>query len=361
MKFLNLLFLGKVFLIIGMLNLYADVSIEDLKTVYEKRLDEISTTYEANMKSTMLAYKKYLSDLAVSLQKQGDLDGLLAVKAESKKFESSENDSLSNVVSEVAFLQRAQIELKKRLDAIAEEKCSGIYNLWQQYDRVLDNRQKEMTKENDLAAALAVRDERQRVSDSDVVSRAKQFMLEAQKETLETTNSANAEVESSNVASFSTSVLEGFSRIINSSKAFKYTTYTGEMTQSFVAYSQKDAFVEWETAKVPSNFVPKEVKFMWAGESNTAQSNFNLTFNGKHKFDLKGKKRGEIWECSGEGMKLEFKGIKSFKGIFTLTVPSSYVTKGNRQRIRIESLDTSDKVQWFMLYDFQNLTNDQKK
>ncbi|MDA3924614.1 MAG: hypothetical protein PF904_07945 [Kiritimatiellae bacterium] len=348
MKICKILCVVKIVVILSM-NLYAAGSLDDLRTTYEKHLAMINSQCDAKNKLIMDVYITDLKDLGKSLQQQGKLDELLIVKDEIKRAEQLTSVHPSNMVSEVSIVYDLQKKVNKSLMSILLDRNAKIYKLWMQYDKVLGTKQKKMTVDNKLEQAIVVREERRRVSESAIVKKAKQVLEEAQN------NPSKAVTEN---VSFSVPVLEGFNRIVDSSKACPYTTYTGERTQVYIAYSEKGDFVEWETSSVPSNFMAKEVKFMWAGENYMSRGDFLLIFNGEHEMPLEGDLRGNLWECSGSGMKLGFKIIKHPKGVFTLAVPSSYVKKGAKQTIRVQSESAVENKCWFMLYDLKELPDE---
>ncbi|MDA3924620.1 MAG: hypothetical protein PF904_07980 [Kiritimatiellae bacterium] len=329
------------------------LDLNSYRAVYEKRLNAINDNYAVERTVVLKQYKAELDDLDLKLRKSGKLDGVLEVREEVKRFMEEQSLPFAEDVSEnrmLADIQNLTLKVNEDLKSTRDLK---IYELWKQYDAALDKHQRELTVRNKLQEAVAVRSERERVKESDLIKDACKSAVES------VTKPAVKKTEPMGLLKKDLEI-EGFDKA-EASNSGLYTTYRGSRSGAFWAYSEKGEYVEWETAKVPSNIMARKVQFIWAGEQNTEQGQFALSFNGEHLFDLKFKKRGDLSECFSSGAALEFKSVNGGKGLFRLSVPLSMVDKGKKQTVRVESQSSAPVKCWFMLYGFDDLKDEFQK
>jgi len=127
----------------------------NLKTAYTASLTRIQAEADVALAELAVGYAGALKKLESSLQSKGDLDGVLAVRAERELFEKSgalgDHELPSLALVRARFLAaRAPIDAKEAAD-------TG--KLTESYVRQLSALQVSLTKSGDLPAAVAVKEE----------------------------------------------------------------------------------------------------------------------------------------------------------------------------------------------------------
>lgn len=132
------------------------------------------------MSDLQKAYREALARLQKSYSKEGNLDSLLAVKRESEKFAESpvipsapDGKALDRVQSLQAALIRKAAEAKRR-------RSTSLIALTDLYDDALEDMQKDLTRQHKIEDALAVKEERNRVTESERVKAAYELAAESE-------------------------------------------------------------------------------------------------------------------------------------------------------------------------------------
>lgn len=118
-------------------------------------------------------YLKELRALETKVQAQANLEGLIAVKKEISRFETSHNIPEESVVVSPAALHTLQQKYRKMGGGLDIEKCRGIVSLVKKYVVHLEALKTGLTKSGDVGGALAAKAEIERVNTSELVINAK--------------------------------------------------------------------------------------------------------------------------------------------------------------------------------------------
>lgn len=159
-----LLFPG-FFLLVGVL--HADESWAQKKLLYEDRVTKAQTGYQMQMENLAEKYSAALERASEQLQSSGELEALMAVKTELRRF--SENrfvpDAEDDRLQEKVKSLRGLYLKSSRKSKIARDK--NIRELTLAYLAYLEGLQKSLTREGKLEDAMAVSGEKSRVKTSE--------------------------------------------------------------------------------------------------------------------------------------------------------------------------------------------------
>lgn len=165
-----LLRVSLVFLL-SSLRLAGAETVEDLRSIYEKNSNSIQDSYLAQSLQLMQDYGRALDDLEKRVQKQGDLQSVLAMRAEKKRFETEKTYGTppeKGATSSIALLQG---RFQKAAIEIEMNKNGQIISLVDKYVRKLMSIERELTVAGKIDEAVKMQDERKRImEDAEVVS-----------------------------------------------------------------------------------------------------------------------------------------------------------------------------------------------
>jgi hypothetical protein len=120
-------------------------------------------------------YIQKLRELHDRKKEQGDLEGVIAVANEIKRFQ-QEGAISEEELTGFLDIKRLQGSYTKQADTLERTKAKRILTLSAQYDRALGRLQRNFVKSNKIDAARTVQDERRRVASSEAVASAKTIL-----------------------------------------------------------------------------------------------------------------------------------------------------------------------------------------
>ena len=144
-------------------------SLDSLKVVYEQATAKIESDYEQGVSALDTRYPQDLNALKARVQQAGDLNGVMAVDAEIRRFETERNipdAAAPGMPDNLLALQVAQREARAALDRDRNTKTVALVKL---YLRRLEEAKKSLTMAGKLDEALAVNAEIDRVKSNPAV------------------------------------------------------------------------------------------------------------------------------------------------------------------------------------------------
>jgi len=144
--------------------LAADKTLADYQSVFETEMRKIETQHQDSRTNTVVAYGKELQSIKESLQKKGDLDGLIAAKKEIARFETEKTvpeTDVPNLLKPIAALRKATFE---NLASADQAKNKNIANLIKRYRSPLEDLKKNLVRQDNLDEAQKVAAEIERIS-----------------------------------------------------------------------------------------------------------------------------------------------------------------------------------------------------
>ena len=158
----------------------ASASASDLKTykaIYDKELETIVLAHGMQMTELGRGYANALEGLLVKVRRAGDLDKTTAVMNEIARF--VKEKGVPEKPSALLDIQRFQSHYIKQAAAHDAQKAQKVVVLTSKYDGVLDRLQRELVSAGNLDEAMAIKEERDRVAGSEIVSAAKKTVMSA--------------------------------------------------------------------------------------------------------------------------------------------------------------------------------------
>ena len=150
--------------------------IKTLKAKYEQGLAAIQGETNKALTNSVQGYADALKALGQKLQGAGDLDGMLAVKKESERFEKEKTIPESAVVADCVALRDLQTKWQKMPDTIDVNKSKKIVTLSKGHIAALEEVKKQLTMQGKVEEAVVVKDEIERARTSADVTAA-EFVL----------------------------------------------------------------------------------------------------------------------------------------------------------------------------------------
>jgi len=150
--------------------------IKTLKVKYEQGLAAIQEDTNKALANSVQGYADALKALGRKLQGAGDLDGMLAVKKESERFEKEKAIPESAVVADCVALKDLQLRWQKMPDAIDVSKSKKIVTLSGSHIAALEELKKQLTMQGQVDEAVEAKNEIERVRTSAEVTAA-EFVL----------------------------------------------------------------------------------------------------------------------------------------------------------------------------------------
>ncbi len=153
-------------------------SLTSMKAVYERGIKRIEDEYAEKSAAWSDEYVKALRALKTRMQKAGDLDGWEFVGSEMERFVKSRTIADSDIVRSSPALLAIQTKYGKLPSILDEKKSAAILDLTKLYLGHLKKLRTDLTKRGDVAQALLVKSEAERVRESGPVSAAVFAMAE---------------------------------------------------------------------------------------------------------------------------------------------------------------------------------------
>ncbi len=161
-------------------------------------------------------------------------------------------------------------------------------------------------------------------------------------------------------ANWPSSFFMGWERSIKGG-GFGYHSPEPEVKSSLLVRSEDSTrYIEWETEKIPSGLNTGHVQFVWMFgiDANPVGHSYKLFLNGRYclTFENPPVSEKKTWTLPGpQGTTLTFRTTMIDKyddpmGYAILSVPSSYIKKGERQTVRICGESAGSRT-WYMTFE----------
>jgi hypothetical protein len=136
---------------------------DDLKGQYEKAVTQIEGTDHGKAQDALVAYGKGLDATLASIQKQGNLDALLLVQAEKRRFDSEKTVPDVTGEAERAGIDRLAGDYKKAVDYAHASRAKAMLALNQRYEPLLVGLVKKLVQADEIEQATKVNEELKRI------------------------------------------------------------------------------------------------------------------------------------------------------------------------------------------------------
>lgn len=141
--------------------------------IYAQHLEKYQADTAQELKAWPQEYMAKIEAFRESVKKKGDLDGVTATDAEIERFQEAQDIGDGDVVATPAALAEIQRKFQGVQRSIIRDKNRNILNLTEQYAKRLTQIEVELTKQERIEDALAVRAEKNRLLKGPVLSAAK--------------------------------------------------------------------------------------------------------------------------------------------------------------------------------------------
>lgn len=158
----------------------AEVGIERMRDIYEKELTKIEESQRKELGALQDQHAKAMSALAEKMQNAGQLDPFLAIQKEHKRFIQEKVVDDVDMGHGVVGLRKLQASYLASLVRMPLSKAEKVINLVQQYSKTLSDLQKTYTKNNRIADAIQVKDERDAIENKPEVMEARFVIADAE-------------------------------------------------------------------------------------------------------------------------------------------------------------------------------------
>ena len=155
-------------------------AIDKYRQKYEQSLKAIDVAYGKFMAAWPAKYVKALESIEQSMTKAGDLDGILAVRAEKTRFGNDKEIPEDAIVDTPVTLKKLQIRARQEPERLANKRSRKIVGLTEDYIKTLGARQKTWTTQSKVEDAIQARDEIKRVKGTDTYTSARFVVAEAE-------------------------------------------------------------------------------------------------------------------------------------------------------------------------------------
>ena len=149
---------------------------------------------------------------------------------------------------------------------------------------------------------------------------------------------------------------EGFQKNIGGNE-FTYSSFRNDVTDALITRCTDGKMaIEWETAKVPTNWSQNEAGFLWiaAFDLTSERYIFDLSLNGVKRFEIPTTTK-KNWEIKTEdGGRLSFVTVETDQhgdahGYMSLVAPKSWIKAGEAQQIKIVGREAGSNT-WLIIY-----------
>ena len=164
---------GCALLIITSLCASASEVVEQARTSYENALKKIEAQYTHRITIWPDEYLKQVGTLADTLQKQGNLEGVLIVRNEMTRFNGNKTIPESALSADSDDLKAIQVRFNTLKEKFSTEKHQSVLALAGKYEAHLKAKQAELTRADRMDDAIACRDEIARLQDAPEITAAR--------------------------------------------------------------------------------------------------------------------------------------------------------------------------------------------
>ena len=141
--------------------------LETYSTIYDKQLAGIVVQHLANLIKLNESYAASLNSLCERTTDVGDLDTTQAVMAEIVRFTAENTVSKNQAMRSVAEIKRLQLGYLQSVDDMELGRAREVVSLTSRYDAALGRLQIALTRQKKIDDAIAVKDERKVVAESE--------------------------------------------------------------------------------------------------------------------------------------------------------------------------------------------------
>ena len=145
-------------------------NLESAKKEYDSAISAANRYCRNKAQALGREYAKTLNKLQDNAQAKGDLDSVMAIKAEKDRYRKEGTVTESDLSSSSAALKSVQIQFLKASIGFEIDKNERIVSITKTHEAVLAALEKELTKQGNFDEAVKVRDEREKISSSPVIS-----------------------------------------------------------------------------------------------------------------------------------------------------------------------------------------------
>ena len=329
------------------------MTLETLQSAFSSKEVEIEAAFVKASSEALNTYGKAIEPARKERKNAGDLDAVLALDAELKRFAA---DRTIPAADKMPAAMAGEVATYRKSIANAEaartNQRAGILNT---YVKSLDSLVKRLTQQDKLDDAKAAKAEKDRAALmlADTSTRTP-TSVKTPRNTADTqrpqTTQDTAPIR-----------IEGFAELTSSSYSGMYPNLRGAETMSYWAYaSGENQHLEWQTAKLPRFITASRVAFVWAGaNSGASDAEFNLRLNGKQLLVFNSAQAtSKEWTLGEVSLAFVFSNGQNMRnyGTYTLTVPTKLLKAGQQQKLRVVPKSDRYKDAWIMVHNFTDMT-----
>ncbi len=153
-------------------------SLSRLKAKCKSLVGKANRTYVKEAGALGAEYAKKLTQLEASLKQAGSLDGLIAARAEIKRFNEDKTVTPENVNTDSKMLGRTQTGFMRRLAKLSLDKNKAIVSAFRDADQALSTLVMDLTKRDKIQDASEVRRQKTTMASDDDYSKAEFELVE---------------------------------------------------------------------------------------------------------------------------------------------------------------------------------------
>ncbi len=329
------------------------MTLETLQTAFRSKQVEIEAAFVKASSDALNTYGKAIEPARMERKNAGDLDAVLALDEELKRFAS---DRTVPAVDKIPAAMAGGVATYRKSIANAEaartNQLAGILNTYVKWLDFLVKRLTQQDKLEDAKAASAEKD------------RAALMLADTAPQTSVKTPPNTAGTQQPRTTQQSTAPLriEGFADLTSASNSGTYGNLRGSKTMSYWAYqSGEKQHIEWQTAILPRSITASKVVFVWAGSNSLNDAKFYLHLNGKQLLAFNsGQAKSKEWTVGEVLLKFVFSSAdrSGNYGAYTLTVPAKLLKAGQQQDLRVVPKSDRNEEAWIMVHNFTDMTKD---
>jgi len=329
------------------------MTLETLQSAFSSKEVEIEAAFVKASSEALNTYGKAIEPARKERKNAGDLDAVLALDAELKRFAA---DRTIPAADKMPAAMAGEVATYRKSIANAEaartNQRAGILNT---YVKSLDSLVKRLTQQDKLDDAKAAKAEKDRAALmlADTSTRTP-TSVKTPRNTADTqrpqTTQDTAPIR-----------IEGFAEISTAPNSGIYPTFRNTGTMSHWTYAKGEKqHLEWQTAKLPRSITASKVVFVWAGaNSSLSDAEFDLRLNGKQLLVFNSAQaKSKEWTVDDVSLAFAFSSgahLGNF-GTYTLTVPTKLIKAGEQQKLRVVPKSDRYKEAWIMVHNFTDMT-----
>ena len=329
-----------------------------LEDIFAREIRKIEDDQSAALNKLKNRVLERLEELSDTFRKDGDLDGLLAAQTARKAFRNNE-PLPPKAPASIEKLSAAYGEHRHQIKSAADSKRTTLIK---SFVEKLKSLQVDLTRRNDIEAALKVRDRQEQL----LAEYPRVFKAPSEERSAPATLVALAEGAQKRPAYLARSMMvNGFSKALKWQSDGGWETFRDEKVQSYWANvsEDKEKILEWETPRVERRqiLVYPAVTFLFSGGTGFREK------TGTWKVELNGQPIMTVQTPVQESKVLQGRSAKlyvehygevhlGYKSLFFLTVPRNLLKPGKAQNIAwIGDHQSGDEGGWIMVNEYPEL------